>query len=137
MAKAKTIREPKVHKSGKPRAMEADESLNQQQSPEEFAKEFFGDSGQPQEPQDGLPTLAWLKEQYTTKSAAIRYLTSLGHKPKVIAKHLGIRYQHARNVATTELKRGPNEDWRPKPDAHGLTASEGFDVTKDIKDKKV
>jgi hypothetical protein len=86
------------------------------ESPEEFAKRFFGDSS-PQETQEGLPTLAWLKEQFRTKSAAIRYLNSeLGgsHPPKVIAKHLGIRYQHARNVCTTTLKRGPNEDWRPR-----------------------
>ena len=86
-------------------------------SPEQFARQFFGD-GSPREPQEGLPSLEWLKEQFKTKSAAIRYLHSdLGgsHPPKVIAKHLGIRYQHARNVCTTPLKRGPNEDWRPKP----------------------
>lgn len=88
----------------------------EQLSPEEFARRFFGD-GSPQETQTGLPSLDWLKQQFKTKSAAIRYLHSdLGgaHPPKVIAKHLGIRYQHARNVCTTALKRGPNEDWRPK-----------------------
>jgi len=88
----------------------------EQMGPEEFARQFFGD-GSPRENQEGLPSLEWLKEQFKTKSAAIRFLHSeLGgaHPPKVIAKHLGIRYQHARNVCITELKRGPNEDWRPK-----------------------
>jgi hypothetical protein len=88
----------------------------EQLSPEEFALQFFGD-GSPRENQEGLPSLEWLKNQFRTKSAAIRYLHSdMGgaHPPKIIAKHLGIRYQHARNVCITELKRGPNEDWRPK-----------------------
>jgi hypothetical protein len=92
-------------------------AVYEQLSPEEFALQFFGD-GSPRESQEGLPSLEWLKGQFKTKSAAIRYLHSdLGgaHPPKVIAKHLGIRYQHARNVCTTPLKRGPNEDWRPKP----------------------
>jgi hypothetical protein len=90
--------------------------IPEQLSPEEFARQFFGD-GSPREHQEGLPSLEWLKSQFKTKSAAIRYLHSdMGgaHPPKVIAKHLGIRYQHARNVCTTQLKRGPNEDWRPK-----------------------
>jgi len=82
-------------------------------APEEFAKRFFGD-GSPQIHQEGLPSLEWLKSQFKTKSAAIRYLHNQGHPPKVISKHLGIKYQHARNVCITPLKRGPNEDWRPK-----------------------
>lgn len=60
----------------------------------------------------GLPSLQVLKQQFKTKSAAIRHLYSLGHETKDIAKHLGLRYQHVRNVLHTELKRGPNEDWR-------------------------
>lgn len=113
-----------TRKTGKPRALEAQEELDERQTPEQFVQEFFpGETAPTGEevgtslaiPQPGLPPLRDLKAQYKTKSAAIRYLTSLGHPPKIIAKHLGIRYQHARNVATTELKRGPNEDWRPKP----------------------
>jgi len=84
--------------------------MEEGQSPEEFAKEFFGEADQPQ---PGLPPLAWIKENYKTKSAAIRYLINQGHKVNAIAKHLGVKYQHVRNVATTPLKRGPNEDWRP------------------------
>jgi hypothetical protein len=113
---------PKKGKSGKPKALEEEERKAQEahQTPEEFAKEFFGD-GAKSEPQEGLPSAAWLKEHYKTKSAAIRYLHSglwhpegKGATPLQISKHLGIRYQHARNVCTTHLKRGPNEDWRPK-----------------------
>lgn len=67
----------------------------------------------------GMPSKEWLKEQFSTKSAAVRYLVSeLCPKGpfaiKDIAKHLDMRYQHVRNVATSPLKRGPNEDWRPK-----------------------
>lgn len=60
----------------------------------------------------GLPTREWLKEQFNTKSAAVRYLINQGFEVKDIAKHLNMRYQHVRNVARTDLKRGPNEDWR-------------------------
>ena len=60
----------------------------------------------------GLPTREWLKEQFSTKSAAVRYLVNQGFEVKDIAKHLNMRYQHVRNVARTDLKRGPNEDWR-------------------------
>lgn len=42
-----------------------------------------------------------------TKSAAIRGLASEGLKVSGIAKKLEIRYQHARNVLTRPLKRGP------------------------------
>ena len=62
-----------------------------------------------------LPPLEILKETYKTKSAVIRYLSSLGANVKEISAYTGIRYQHVRNVVTTPLKRGPNEDWRPKP----------------------
>lgn len=60
----------------------------------------------------GLPTREWLKERFSTKSAAVRFLVNQGFSVKDIAKHLDMRYQHVRNVSKTELKRGPNEDWR-------------------------
>ncbi len=62
--------------------------------------------------QKGMPPLDWLKSQFNTKSATIRYLVSRGFEVKDIAKHLNIRYQQVRNVSKNELKRGPNEDWR-------------------------
>lgn len=40
----------------------------------------------------------------TTKSSKIRYLHSLGWSKSRIAKHLGVIYQHVRNVLTTPLK---------------------------------
>ncbi len=43
-----------------------------------------------------------------TKSAAIRGLAKEGLKVKHISSKLGIRYQHARNVLTRPLKRGPH-----------------------------
>jgi hypothetical protein len=120
-------------KTGKPKALEREDDDNDnKQSPEEFVAEFFpptttaegteiatGNSA----PQPSLPSLEWLKEHFKTKSAAIRYLYNLGPKigypngtpPKLIAGHLGIRPQHARNVCKTPLKRGPNEDWRILP----------------------
>ena len=64
--------------------------------------------------QGGLPNINWLKETYKTKSAAIRFLYSQGYTVLQISKHLRIKYQHARNVALTPLKRGPNEPWDPK-----------------------
>lgn len=67
--------------------------------------------------ENGMPPLGILREQYKTKSAIIRYLASLGKSVKEISAHTGIRYQHVRNVMHTELKRGPNEDWRPKPNS--------------------
>lgn len=42
-----------------------------------------------------------------TKSAAIRQLHSMGLTRGQIAKAMGIRYQHVRNVLITPLKRGP------------------------------
>ena len=50
-------------------------------------------------------TLEDLLEQYGTKSAVIRYLDSKGWSRGAIAKFMGIRYQHVRNVLTQELKR--------------------------------
>lgn len=101
----------------KPRREDPDEMKLQDalfvpaQSPQEFAEMMFGVADTPVE---GLPSLEWIKDNYKTKSAAIRYLVSQGHKVGEISKHLGIRYQQVRNVATKPLKRGPNEDWRPK-----------------------
>ena len=40
-----------------------------------------------------------------TKSAQIRYLHSQNYSRSQIANYLDIRYQHVRNVLTTELKR--------------------------------
>ena len=76
---------------------------------EEHIRELHGDAAQPQ---SGLPSKEWLKETFQTKSAAVRFLINQGHEIKLIAKHLDMRYQHVRNVATNPLKRGPNEDWR-------------------------
>jgi hypothetical protein len=77
---------------------------------DDFLRELH-DTSSVQE-QTGMPSPSWIKEHLKTKSAAIRYLHDKGHKVKDISKHLGLRYQHVRNVLTTELKRGPNEDWR-------------------------
>ena len=41
----------------------------------------------------------------TNKSEKIRYLHSLGYKTGEIAKLLDIRYQHARNVIITPVKK--------------------------------
>lgn len=59
----------------------------------------------------GMPSVIWLRQHFKTKSAVIRYLHHKGHSVRDISKHLGLRYQHVRNVLTVELKRGPNEDW--------------------------
>jgi hypothetical protein len=52
---------------------------------------------------------SYTKEQliagYGNKSNAIRGLAALGVKPGPISKHLGILYQHARNVLLRPLKR--------------------------------
>jgi DNA-binding NarL/FixJ family response regulator len=102
----------KTKKKGLPKSVQEaqdKEEAFEGKSPEEFAKEMFGEADKPQE---GLPTLEWLKQQFQTKSACIRYLHNQGIANKVIAKHLGVRYQQVRNVVTNPLKRGPNEDWR-------------------------
>lgn len=43
-------------------------------------------------------------ESFSTKSAKIRYLTSLDWKRSQIAKELNILYQHVRNVQITPVK---------------------------------
>jgi hypothetical protein len=45
-----------------------------------------------------------LFEQFKTKSAIIRYLTSLGMTRSEVAKTMNIRYQHVRNVLITPVK---------------------------------
>lgn len=56
-----------------------------------------------------VPPFHKLLETYKTKSAIIRYLHQQGLSVKDISAYTGYRYQHVRNVLTTELKRGPNE----------------------------
>ena len=99
-------------KTGKPKQVE-EETTNDGNTPslEDHIKALHG---QPDQPQDGLPSLEWLKSQFNTKSACIRYLVSKGFETKAIAKHMGVRYQMVRNVKTNPLKRGPNESWLPK-----------------------
>jgi hypothetical protein len=55
-----------------------------------------------------------LREQYTTKSAVIRFLGQRGYATKDIAKFMDIRYQHARNVLTQKMKSKTEE---PKVEA--------------------
>lgn len=98
----------KPKKSGKPKALEDPEG--DEPSLKDFIEQMHGDGALAQ-PQNGLPSLVWIKEQFRTKSAAIRFLVNQGHEVKVIAKHLGVRYQMVRNIAHNPLKRGPNEDW--------------------------
>jgi len=115
------------HKQGLPKELqkEEDEAHGKASEPsmEDFVRMMHGDASQPQ---NGMPSQEWLKEQYTTKSAAVRYLVNQGFAIKDIAKHLDMRYQHVRNVANNPLKRGPNEDWRPKsPPPTLATPNEG------------
>jgi hypothetical protein len=97
---------------------------------EEFVNDMHGDHATAK-PVEGIPSVEWLQDTFKTKSAIIRYLVSQSHEVKTIAKHLGMRYQHVRNVATSTLKRGPNEDWR-KPYLEGTTIPD----SKDFKPKK-
>jgi len=118
----------KTRKKGLPKKLEAARQREDDERPEPTMEQVITElHGQMDNPQDALPSLEWLKSQYRTKSAIIRYLTSLGHSVGVIHKHTGIKYQMVRNVAVTPLKRGPNEDWRPKPQANNL---KDRDVTK-------
>ena len=81
--------------------------------PDESLDEFLGGMFQQSATGDdkGMPALDWLKSKFKTKSAAIRYLHEQGHSVNEIRKHLNLKYQHVRNVLTTNLKRGPNEDF--------------------------
>lgn len=85
------------------------DSAEEPETLDDFLSEMFQTTTQEE---NGMPSLEWLKEQFKTKSAAIRYLHNQGFPVKDISKHLGIRYQHVRNVLTTELKRGPNEPFK-------------------------
>lgn len=89
-----------------------DEAPKTVESLDDFLREMHGTTTVAE---GGMPTLDWLKEHFKTKSAAIRYLHTKGFKVKDISKHLGVRYQHVRNVLTTELKRGPNEPFTTDP----------------------
>ena len=97
----------------------------QDQSMGEFIDELHGENTLSQ-PIDGMPSVEWLQDQFKTKSAIIRYLINQGFEVKSISRHLGIRYQHVRNVAKSTLKRGPNEDWR-KPLLEGTTIPDSKD----------
>lgn len=95
-------------KDGRPKSVA--EAAEKAQGLDEFLAEMFQTTATGEE--NGMPSLEWLKEHFKTKSAAIRYLYDKGFKVKDIHKHLGLRYQHVRNVLTTELKRGPNETFK-------------------------
>lgn len=49
--------------------------------------------------------LVKLMDEYKTKSALIRYLDKQGMTRGAIAKFMGIRYQHVRNVLITPIKK--------------------------------
>lgn len=104
-----------TRKSGLPKALQDEEEKQAQKASEptleQFVQELHGE-GTADKPIEGWPTREWLQDTFKTKSAIIRYLISTGKEVKDISKHLGMRYQHVRNVAKGELKRGPNEDWR-------------------------
>lgn len=52
-----------------------------------------------------MDTVENLMKEHKTKSGVVRYLTAQGHTRAAIAKHLGIRYQHVRNILVTPLKK--------------------------------
>ena len=57
-------------------------------------------------PIDSKFDLVQLTTKYHTKSSIIRFLTSKGYTRSNIAKFMGIRYQHVRNVQLQPLKKG-------------------------------
>lgn len=63
-----------------------------------------------------FPSLAYISEHFKTKSAAIRWMHDQKFSVNEISKHLGLRYQHVRNVLKNELKRGPHESYHLQPD---------------------
>lgn len=113
-------------KRGLPRALEEanddDKERDEHSPPEETLASFLRDihqesiesvqeEGAAPDP-NKLPSLGWLKDHFKTKSATIRYLTIERKFPiNRVAKHLGLKYQHVRNVTTQNLKRGPNESF--------------------------
>lgn len=46
-----------------------------------------------------------LLTEHKTKSGIIRFLNSKGYKNGPIAKYMGIRFQHVRNVLVTPVKK--------------------------------
>ena len=109
----------KRSKSGKPLALEqeeSDEPIIPEQTLAEHLKEIHGISlpeleQEQQGEDDKVPSLAFLTSKFKTKSAMIRYMLDKEVPKALIAKHLGVKYQHVRNVSVQQLKRGPNEDW--------------------------
>lgn len=59
---------------------------------------------QPTQPQVQEYNLDDLMKEHKTKSSVIRFLTSKGWDRSKVAKFMGIRYQHVRNVLTQPLK---------------------------------
>lgn len=103
-------------KKGLPKVVQAEIDAEERQEVESqdlaaFVNEMHGD-GATGKAQEGIPSMEWLKEQFQTKSAIIRFLVNQNFTVVQIHKHTGWRYQHIRNVSTSPLKRGPNEDWR-------------------------
>ena len=93
----------------------------------EFVQTMHEPNYSPVGSEKGLPTREWITETFSTKSAAVRFLVNQGFEVKDIAKHLNMKYQHVRNVATTNLKRGPNEDWRkPLLEGSNLPTAKDF-----------
>jgi hypothetical protein len=127
-------------KKGLPKALDDEGELDERKVKElhgtdsenflHFAQDFFPGGEEFQE-HELYPNLNLLRKMFQSKSACIRYLYSLDPKlerVKQIAKHLNIRYQHARNVITTKPKRGPNEDWtKPRPIFPPTTTTETTD----------
>lgn len=110
-------------KSGRPLTTDDDEENtdnehSNQESLADFLRNVHQESTEsvqetsgPADP-NALPSLGWLKGHFKTKSATIRYLViERGFPVNRVAKHLGLKYQHVRNVSTQNLKRGPNEDF--------------------------
>lgn len=105
----KVIAQPAEPEESSSEDSQSDRLAGPEHTLESFLEEMFpSDQGGELLP-NGMPRVDWLKKHFRTKSAAIRYLSGKGHKNSEIAKHLGISYQHVRNVLTTTLKRGPNE----------------------------
>jgi hypothetical protein len=63
----------------------------------------------------GLPLPEWVRKHFRTTSAMIRFYGQYTQNCSVIAELLGIKYQHARNVLKTPLKRGVNESYTITP----------------------
>lgn len=70
-----------------------------------------------------FPSLAYISEHFKTKSAAIRWMHDQKFTVNEISKHLGLRYQHVRNVLKNELKRGPHESFHLQPNISNTTDS--------------